>query len=713
MTPRFIASAASSSSTSRPSSSSQALGRGLPSSSLTLASFPSFPRRTTSTSLQILENIPSLLSTYIPESPGSSSQQAGGGPQVSLLRGFQATVPSSEKGKERRRKVRGGVATKELELGSSGKALGLKKLGMESRGLLGETEQEQETEGEGMAMTGKERRRRKRDKAAGAGGKKGEGQGKGMGGLGREELLKMEEEIGWDRENVVVRKSLLKSEIDEVQAKIAALEAIRSELEDGILKLREQDLELEDELEGIRDRLFTMTPETVKGLSSTGSGALGSGGSIPSRRRKGPAFLPSEHDDLPSGMAFMTLSNHTGSITALDFSEPYGTLVTAATDDTVRVWDLCSGEETGRLRGHTGTVKAIQADDQLCLTGGADGNIRLWDLRLVEDYEDSLVDVAQSSRIGGGSGGVLESSSAARAAAANGMMMSEEGGGGENEEGGGGEVENGGSAGPPNPCVRTLEGHSKSVTSLYYEDGCLVTGSSDKTIRQWDVNTGQCVLTMDILWAISNPPALPSSSSSSSRPSSENRRRTSSFADTPGSLLSGASLLSVTSGTFAVPTPPFADGSWEMYQDFVGGVQFWGYALASGSGDGGVRMWDMRTGQAHRTLIGHTGPVTSIQFDEMHVISGSLDKTIRIWDLRTGTVSDVLKYEFPVTSLQFDTRKILACTGENGIENYNRTSRQHSTLRTNGHILPAERLRYQDRFMVSGGKDSLVKIWSL
>lgn len=24
------------------------------------------------------------------------------------------------------------------------------------------------------------------------------------------------------------------------------------------------------------------------------------------------------------------------------------------------------------------------------------------------------------------------------------------------------------------PCVRTLEGHSKSVTSLYYEDGCLV-----------------------------------------------------------------------------------------------------------------------------------------------------------------------------------------------------------------------------------------------
>ena len=218
MTPRFIASAAStsSSSSSRPSSS-QALGRGLPSSSISkLASFPSFPRRSTSTSLQILENIPALLSTYIPESPGPSSsssfqQQGGSTPQVSLLRGFQATVPSSEKGKERRRKVRGGVATKELGVG--GKGLGLKKLGMESRGLLGELTTEEATEEEGgMAMTGKERRRRKREKALSSGGAGGGSKKEaGIGGLGREELLKMEEEIGWDRENIVVRKVSLRA----------------------------------------------------------------------------------------------------------------------------------------------------------------------------------------------------------------------------------------------------------------------------------------------------------------------------------------------------------------------------------------------------------------------------------------------------------------------------------------------------------------------
>lgn len=97
----------------------------------------------------------------------------------------------------------------------------------------------------------------------------------------------------------------------------------------------------------------------------------------------------------------------------------------------------------------------------------------------------------------------------------------------------------------------------------------------------------------------------------------------------------------------------------------------------------------MRTGQAHRTLLGHTGPITCLQFDEIHIVSGSLDKSIRvsmdialildtslmlvpfeIWDLRSGGVFETLKYDHGVTALQFDTRKIVAATGENGVKVY-------------------------------------------
>ncbi|CAD6936914.1 unnamed protein product [Tilletia laevis] len=168
-------------------------------------------------------------------------------------------------------------------------------------------------------------------------------------------------------------------------------------------------------------------------------------------------------------------------------------------------------------------------------------------------------------------------------------------------------------------------------------------------------------------------------------------------------------------GAFSYPTPAYADGSWEMYTDFVGpgALQFWGYALASGSGDGAVRMWDMRTGQAHRTLLGHTAPVTCLQFDETHIISGSLDKSIRIWDLRMGTISDMIKYDYPVSALQFDTRKIVVAAGENALRIFNRTTMQQTPLLTNGHLAPAERLRYMDRYAVSGGKDSVIKVWTL
>jgi mitochondrial division protein 1 len=139
----------------------------------------------------------------------------------------------------------------------------------------------------------------------------------------------------------------------------------------------------------------------------------------------------------------------------------------------------------------------------------------------------------------------------------------------------------------------------------------------------------------------------------------------------------------------------------------------------------------VRTGQAHRTLLGHTGPITCLQFDELHIATGSLDKTLRLWDLRTGGIVETLRFDNPVTSLQFDTRKIVTAAGDNGarvcpiisslfsrrlkiaFQIYNRTSSQQSTLLTNGHTRQVETLRYMDRYLVTGGRDAAVKIWSL
>jgi division protein 1 len=607
-------------------------------------------RRITSRDLQIVEATDELLDAEIPEAEGIASD-------VSLLRGFNATVPSSEKNRTRRKQMRN-INTPRI---------GLKKLGMSARGMMMEDEEERSvaSEDDVVVVSRLDERGKRKGK------RRGRESLSAAKALGKDELRRQTQEILLDKENLHVRRSLINSEIVEINNKIKTLDSIRERLEQDLLKLHEDELELDDELGGVQERIEF---EEAAFRQSDNAKTAPVPHVAPSRRRRGPVFLPSEHDELPPGVAFMTLESHLTPIAALDFSEPYGTLVSASQEDSQpRLWDLMTGVEIGRLRGHRGAVKCIQVEDNLCLTGAEDGSVRLWDLRLVDedDWErDGLADVVEEDEGPAYDGELVEKP--------NGIRSSESSEAGTVDQTG--------------PCIRLFEGHSKAVTALYFEDECLVTGASDKTLRQWDLATGQCVMTMDILWAISHP------------------QPTISGTGIPNHLFPSAA---ASAGHFAVPTPPSADGSWDMYEDFVGGVQFWGYGLVSGSGDGAVRMWDMRTGQAHRTLMGHTGPVTCLQFDEMHIVSGSLDKSIRIWDVRTGGTFETLKYDHAVTALQFDTRKVIAATGENGVKIYNRTSMQHSSLATNGHTQPVERLRYMDRYLVSGGRDAAVKIWTL
>ena len=222
----------------------------------------------------------------------------------------------------------------------------------------------------------------------------------------------------------------------------------------------------------------------------------------------------------------------------------------------------------GFLEGHTASVRCLQMDDNIVATGSMDASIRLWDLSkaVYEPYEHKADgdddDDAAHGDDGLGFGNLDEDEPPAPHADA--------------------------MADCP---LFVLDAHVDEVTALHLQRDTLVSGSADKTLRQWDLVKGRCVQTLDVLWA-------------------------------------AAQASSVINGVDAQWRP--SGRSTDAKADFVGALQCFDAALACGTADGMVRLWDLRSGQVHRSLVGHTAPVTCLQFDDTHIVTGSADRSVRV-----------------------------------------------------------------------------------
>jgi division protein 1 len=142
----------------------------------------------TSQSLAILESVPRLESLSLDPSPGQTPHE----PSPSLIRGFKATIPSSELAKQRRRLIRGGLVDEDMGF----EKIGLKKLGDRARGLLTEGGEGAGASDLGVGSRGKKRRKGRHSKvgSGGFGGK-----------LHLEDLVQQADEIAQDKENLHVR----------------------------------------------------------------------------------------------------------------------------------------------------------------------------------------------------------------------------------------------------------------------------------------------------------------------------------------------------------------------------------------------------------------------------------------------------------------------------------------------------------------------------
>jgi RNA polymerase sigma factor (sigma-70 family) len=88
-----------------------------------------------------------------------------------------------------------------------------------------------------------------------------------------------------------------------------------------------------------------------------------------------------------------------------------------------------------------------------------------------------------------------------------------------------------------------------------------------------------------------------------------------------------------------------------------------GKLLACGDEDGQIRLRDGLTGEAIRTLDGHSQWVTGVDFssDGKTLVTGSRDKTVKLWDVASGKLQKTLNgIDGPVTALAFSRDGLLA-----------------------------------------------------
>ncbi|ORX58473.1 WD40 repeat-like protein [Piromyces finnis] len=137
-------------------------------------------------------------------------------------------------------------------------------------------------------------------------------------------------------------------------------------------------------------------------------------------------------------------------------------------------------------------------------------------------------------------------------------------------------------------CIRTLEGHSRCVRALQFDENKIISGSMDKTIRIWSLKTGQCIRVME-----------------------------SGHFDGIVTLHFDNRILASGSADHTIKVWNFGSGrgfTLTGHTDWVNKVQIFNKDhLFSCSDDHTIKYWDLKTRQCIRTFEGHSAPVQSLQ----------------------------------------------------------------------------------------------------
>ncbi|CAH1798892.1 unnamed protein product [Owenia fusiformis] len=285
----------------------------------------------------------------------------------------------------------------------------------------------------------------------------------------------------------------------------------------------------------------------------------------------------------------LDIKGHTHNVLSVTFDKKR--LASGSLDRTIKIWDIKTGACLQTLKGHNKGIWCLKFfTKNLLISGCNDGTIKVWNLRsgtcarTLLGHEGPVWAMARR-------GNTLVSASQDRT----------------------------GKIWDISRCMLlwTLKGHNAAVfTCDISEDGALaITGSADRSIRIWEVETGKL---KKVIWASTTTSIMSVSYYKGY------------IACTYGETI----CFYKTNAKKAVLLKTYKEHTKriETVQLKMSNLSKDEGMIVSAGKDGLVKYWDTTQDASMQTFKGHHGQVNAITFDELRIASASYDNKIKVWD---------------------------------------------------------------------------------